>query len=159
MKHEILDNTVIRCTSPGQGQKIKAFFLLCGVGEDEMRALQFDQPNWYYGLLHGRFNVIPTWEIKKHDLRIVELPSEEFLANNLGLPCEMVVMDDDDDFDRDFTQDIIAWVPCSNEPWIGLNRTNWSKAKHILPKKEKQKISMQELFEKAGLSADDYIIE
>jgi hypothetical protein len=156
MKHKILDNTVIRCTSPDQGQKIRAFFLLVGVDEEEMRWLKLNQTNCYYGFLDGRFRFLTACEIKNHNLRIVELPSEEFFANNLGLPCEMVVWDDN--LADKGIELINGWVPNVSHSWIDNYGTDWQNAKHIPPKKEKKTISIEELFEKAGLSAEDWEI-
>jgi hypothetical protein len=157
MKHKILDNTVIRCTSPEQGQKIRAFFLLCGVDEEEMQWIKFKEPIFYYGFFNGEFRCLSESVIKRHNLRIVELPSEEFLANNLGLPCKMEVWDTTPDFN--ITRRIVAYRSNSSHSWIDDCGNVWQNAKHIPPKKEKKTISIEELFEKAGLSAEDYIIE
>jgi hypothetical protein len=157
MKHLILNNTVIKCTSPEQGQKIRSFFLLAGVDEKEMQWIKFKEPIFYYGFFNGEFRCLSESVIKKHNLRIVELPSEEFFANNLGLPCEMVVWDDNLADKR--IELINGWVPNVSHSWIDNYGTYWQNAKHIPPKKEKKTISMEELFEKAGLSAEDWEIE
>jgi hypothetical protein len=161
MKHKILDNTVIKCTSPEQGQKIRAFFLLCGVEEEAYISIEeferFPVVGRYYGFVQGHFSAYDDVKKYTHSVRIVELPSEEFLVNNLGLPCEMEVWDD---HHADKGIELInGWVPNVSHSWIDNDGTDWQNAKHIRPKKEKKTISMEELFQKAGLSAEDYIIE